>query len=425
MKPRMPAALFVASSLACAPALALSLRAAATQAVHYDPRMAQASAEIDAAKANRDVAQSSDRFTLGFAADVGRSELQTDAPFPQSGLRTPNSMALQGSQPLYNGGRTAALDEAARLQVEAALERRRDVGGKLVLATLTAYLDAKRDRETLELTRSTLGTLQQARTDVGKRLDVGEATRTDLSQADARTAEAEANVIRAEAQLRATEITLTRLLGEVPAALDADWPRKLPTAATREEAVRLSQRAPAVVSAQDSGRAAKAQVRVATAEGRPQLSLDGQASTRDDTEFGYERLSTWGVQLKLNVPIVTGGRTSARVAEAEAKAAASRFAADDVQAFYAQTAASEWEILRAAEQVITAVEAQVRAAELSLDGVQKELRVGSSTTLDLLDAQRDLLAAKVNLVIAQRDRGVTAFRLLAACGTLELYNIPD
>lgn len=425
MKRLMLLLLLVGTHLFCMPALALSLRAAATKAVHYDPRMAQASAEIDAAKASRELALSSDRFTLGFAADVGRSELRTDGFFPQSGLRTPNSMTLQASQPLYNGGRTAALDEAARLQVEAALERRRDVGGKLVLATLTTYLDAKRDRETLQLSQATHATLQQARSDVGKRFAAGEATRTDLAQADARVAEAEANVRRAEAQLRATEITLTRLLGEVPASLDADWPRKLPTAATREEAVRLSQRAPAVVSAQESGRAAQTQVRVATAEGRPQLSLDGHAGTRDDTEFGYERLSTWAVQLKLSVPIVTGGRTSARVAEAEAKAAASRFAADDVQAFYAQTAASEWEILRAADQVIAAVEAQVRAAELSLDGVQKELQVGSRTTLDLLDAERELLAARVNLVIAQRDRGVTAFRLLAACGTLELYNIPD
>jgi len=407
------------------PAQALSLRAAATQALHHDPRMSQASAEIDTAKAARDGAVVSDAFSLGFAADVGRSELRIDAPFPQSGYRTPNSMALAASQPLYNGGRSAALEEAARRQLEAALERRRDVGGKLILATLTAYLDLKRDREILRLGQSTHDTLRQARHDAGKRFDAGEATRTDVSQADARVAEAGAQVLRAEAQLRASEITLSRLLGEVPTDLDAGWPRQLPTAASREEAVRLSKKAPGVVSAQEAGHAAAAQVQLAQAEGRPQLSLDGHAVTRDDTEFGYSRLNTWAVQLKVNVPILTGGRVPAKVAEASARAAASRFNAEDVQAFYAQTAASEWEMLGAAQQVITAVQAQVQAAELSLDGVEKELRVGSRTTLDLLDAQRELLAARVNLVVAERDRAVTAFRLLAACGTLELYNVPD
>ena len=75
--------------------------------------------------------------------------------------------------------------------------------------------------------------------------------------------------------------------------------------------------------------------------------------------------------------------------------------------------------------MIAAFDAQVQAAELALDGVSKELKVGSRTTLDLLDAERDLLSAQVNLVAAQRDRAVTAFRLLAACGRLELENVPD
>ena len=75
--------------------------------------------------------------------------------------------------------------------------------------------------------------------------------------------------------------------------------------------------------------------------------------------------------------------------------------------------------------MIAAFDAQVQAAELALDGVSKELKVGSRTTLDLLDAERELLAAQVNLVSALRDRAVTAFSLMAASGILELYNVPE
>lgn len=410
---------------ACAPAQALSLRAAATAALNHDPRFDQSSAEIDVARAGESVARASDAFTLGAAADIGRQDLRTDARFPESGYRTPNNLSIAASQPLYNGGRTAALELAAQRSVEAALEKRRDVGGKIILATLTAYLDLKRDRETVRLSQATRDTLQLARGDVDKRLTAGEATRTDLAQADARLAEADATVMRSESQLRVSEIALSRLIGPLPNDLDAPWPQLIATAGSREEAIQQSHTAPGVVSAQHSSRAAQSQIAVAKSELLPKLSLDGSAGTQDNTEFGYDRLSTWAVRLKLQVPILTGGLVKARVGDAKARAASADFMAADTEAQYAETAAREWELLRASGPVIAAYQSQVKAAELALDGIGKELKVGSRTTLDLLDAERDLLSAQVNLVSAQRDRAVTAFRLLAACGKLELENVPD
>lgn len=410
---------------ASAPSHALSLRAAATEALRHDPRFVQTASEIDAARFGEAIAGASDALTLGAAADVGRQDLRTDAPFPTSGYRTPNNLSLAASQPLYTGGRGAALEEAAKRSVEAALEKRRDVGGKIILMTLTAYLDLKRDRETLRLSEASRDTLSQARSDVEKRLNAGEATRTDLAQGDARLAEAGANVQRSAAQLRASEISLARLLGRLPEDLDAPWPDLLATAPSRAEAIEQSHQAPAVLAAAHAQRAAQSQIAVAESERRPRLSLDASAATQDNTEFGYERLSTWAVRLKLQVPILTGGLVQARVGEARARAQSAAYLASDAEALYAETAAREWELLRASGPVIESFQAQVKAAELALDGVSKELKVGSRTTLDLLDAERDLLAAQVNLVGARRDRAVTAFRLLAACGELELENVPD
>lgn len=407
-------------------AQALGLRDIAIAALQHDPRFAGSTARIEAAKYGAAVADAGDRFTLGVSADVGRSDLRTDAPFPQSGYRTPNSLAIAASQPLYNGGRSAAERNAAAFTLDAANEHRREVGGKIILAALTATLDLKRDRETVKLAEASRSTLDTARGDVDKRYQAGEATKTDLAQADARRAEATANLRRAEAQLRASEIRLARLTGPLPAnAADVPWPELLPTAKTRDDAVAQSRRAPAVVAAAHEQESAKAAIKVADAAGRPQLSLDAHAATQDNTEFGYDRLSTWGVQLKVNVPIITGGLTAARRGEAVARAANAAANAQDEAAAYSEAAAQDWELLRASEDVITATRSQVSAAESALDGVQKELKVGSRTTLDLLDAERELLAAQVNLVTAQRDRAVTAFSLLAACGMLELYNVPE
>lgn len=422
----MKRTLIAALLLASGSAQALGLRGIALAALQHDPRFAESTAGIEVAEFSSAVADAGDKFTLGLAADIGRSELRTDAPFPQSGLRTPNSLALAASQPLYNGGRSTAERNAAALGLDAAKESRRDVGGKIILAALTATLDLKRDRETLKLAQTSRSTLDAARGDVDKRYQAGEATKTDLAQADARRAEATANVRRAEAQLRASEIRLNRLTGPLPVqASEVQWPAVLPTAASRDEAVAQSQRAPGVMAALHQQHSAQAGIRVAEAAARPQLSLDAHAATQDNTEFGYSRLSTWAVQLKLNVPIITGGLTAARRGEAVARASSAEANAADQAAAYAEAAAQDWELLRASEDVIEATRVQVTAAESALDGVQRELRVGSRTTLDLLDAERELLAAQVNLVSALRDRAVNAFSLLAACGQLELYNVPE
>lgn len=406
-----------------AQAQVLSLRAAAELALHNDPRMQATTAAIGASDALVAQARTGYLPSVMLSADVGRSNLQTDAPFPQSGARTPNDLSIGVSQPLYTGGATAALEQAADSTLEAARQNQRETGGRIILAALTAYLDVLRDTGVVGLSRISVSTLEKAESDIDKRLQAGEATRTDLAQAAARVAEARASLRRAQAQQRISEAAFQRLTGTRPAALDERWPEPL-VAATLDEALRLSAKAPFVLAAEANASASQSQIDFAGAGRLPRVSLDGNASTSDNTEFGYQRLSTWGVLLKLQVPIYEGGLARAKVAEATAKSQQAAFQADDARRQFAETATREWESLQAAQEVIRAYEAQVAAAESALDGVRKELDAGTRTTLDLLDAERELLVAQVNLVGSKRDRAVTAFRLLAACGELELEAIP-
>ena len=411
--------------LTALPAQAAGLRELATRALHHDPRMGAATADIAVARSQVMAAEAGDLPQVMLSADLGVSNLQTDAFFPQSGSRVPNTLTLGASQPLYAGGRVRAQQAVAAHAVDAALERRRDIGGKLILATLTAVLDLKRDRETLRLAEANQAALKQARSDTERRLAAGEATRTDLAQADARLAEGQAGLRRAAAQGSASEASLRRLIGELPPGLDPAWPEKLPLAKSLEEALRQSAQAPAPRAADHQAEAMADQVVVSTAEGRPRVNLDAYGLTRDDSEFGYERLSTWALQLKFQMPLYTGGLVAGHVGEAQARAEAARQMAADTEALYAETTAREWALVQADEDVLHAARLQLAAAQLALDGVRKELAVGSRTSLDLLDAQRELLAAQLSEVEALHDRAVTGFRLLAICGQLELYNVPE
>lgn len=405
-------------------AQALSLREAANKALEHDPRVHAAGAAIRGARAQIEEARAGYRPDVKVLFSGGRSDLETSAPFPVSGGRWPNSESLEVSQPLYTGGRTGALVDAAGATAESAHQQQRDTGGKIILAAVTAYLDVVRDRSIVALNQSSVTALAQAAADAQKRYEAGEATTTDVAQAQARLAEAQAGVQRALAQLHIAESGYRRVVGDPPQQLREEWP-VVATASTLEEAIGLSAHAPFVLEAEANALAAQSQIGAVRAEYQPRVSLDGSALTQDNTEFGYDRLNTWAVQIKLALPIYQGGLGRAKTEEADARAEQARYLAEDARAQYAESAAREWASLQAAEQVIHAYESQVQAADLALDGVRKEQDAGTRTTLDLLNAQREQLAAQINLLGARRDRAVAAFRLLAVCGKLEPEAVPD
>lgn len=407
----------LAAVVAAAPAQALSLREAAEAAVRQDPRAVAAHAAVEAADARRTAARAGFLPSIGFAAEIGRMDLQTDAPFPESGLRSPNAVALALSQPLYNGGRSRAQLTAAEAVLEASRGDESERRQQLLLGAITAYLDVLRERAVQAQAEGSRKTLQTAASDTRKRFDAGEATRTDVAQADARAAESLALLAAARARLRAAESRFVRATGQAPEGLNAEWVAPL-LPGDIDQALQWAGAAPLVTAASADARAALARVQNARGGHLPAVSIEAQANTRDNTEFGYDRLDTWQALVRVSVPIYQGGAIQAQVAEAQAQATQAEAIARDTQRAAREAALEAWELWQAAQQSVPAYQAQVSAAELALEAVRKELDVGTRTTLDLLDAERERLAARVNLASSERDRALAAYRLLAVCGRL-------
>ncbi|MGH8504691.1 MAG: TolC family outer membrane protein [Stenotrophobium sp.] len=422
----MKSSLFaLAVAIFCAsPAVhALTLREAVVLALDHDPRMQAGQDAIAASQAQKDQAAASYRPSIIASASAGRSTLRTTALFPTSGARWPNSESIDVSQPLYAGGGISATADVATFGMDSARESLSDTAAHIVLATIAAYLDVQRDRAVVALSQADVRTLEKAQTDTHLRTEAGEATHTDEAQSEARLAEAQAQLKSATAQQHVSEAAFRRLTGIAPDELVDGWPGPV-IPASLQEALKLSAQSPAVRAAEADARAAKSRIAVAGAAGRPQVSLDGSGGSQDNTEFGYDRVNEWSLQLKLAVPIYQGGMIRARVSEAQARADQAAALAEDLRRSYAESATQEWERLQAADEVIRAYEAQEQAAALALDGTRKELAVGTRTTLDLLNADRELLAAQVNVVSSKHDRALNAFQLLAVCGRLNPQAVP-
>lgn len=415
----MHAAVAAALLIAFGDARALSLREAAERALASDPRLVAADEAVRASNANIALAKSGYLPNLGASVEGGASHLYTRARFPMPGDRYPLTWGLSATQPLYTGGLLSAQLEAARARLEGAQQNQSGTRQQLLLAASSAYLDVLRDRAVIEANRATVQTLEQALADSQKRFKAGEATKTDVAQSTARLAEARAGLKRASAAASVSAAGFERVIGEPPAALSSEWPRpRVP--ATLAEALAAGGATPQVLAADAQRRAAQAQVGAARAGRLPRLSIEGEASDAVDSQFVNDRLRYWAVQLKATMPIFEGGAISARVSEAKAGAAQAEAEADNTRRATAEQIASSWALLDAAQDVIAAYEAEVEASQLALDSVRKELDVGTRTTLDLLDAQRDLLSAQVSLATSRHDRAVAALQLLAATGQLKL-----
>jgi outer membrane protein len=120
----------------------------------------------------------------------------------------------------------------------------------------------------------------------------------------------------------------------------------------------------------------------------------------------------------LSVPVYQGGSEYATVRQAKETLSQRRIDLDTARDQAQQTLVQSWGQLEAAKAQIQATQSQVTSAEIALNGVREEARVGQRTTLDVLNAQQELVNARVSLVTAQRDRVVASYALLAAAGGL-------
>jgi TolC family type I secretion outer membrane protein len=330
----------------------------------------------------------------------------------------PASIGIDITQPLYRGGRTVAATERAENLVQAQRAALLSTEQDVLLQAATAYLDVVRDQAVVELNVNNVQVLERQLEAFRDRFSVGEITRTDVSQADARLARAIADRIEAEGLLQASRAVFARVVGTPPGTLAAPVLQfELP--ASLEEAVTLAQsNNPSVVAAQFAERAALSAVDQVRGEMLPEVGLRGSLSRNWEPQISTDRADVASITAQVTIPLYQSGAVSSRVREAKHEAGRRRIEIEEARRQATENAIRAWEALTTSRAGIRSRQSQVDAAEVALEGVRQEAAVGARTSLDILDAEQELLDARVGLVRAQRDQIVATFQILAATGQL-------
>ena len=338
----------------------------------------------------------------------------------RSQSRRPTDFGISLTQPLFRGGRTLAATSGAENDVRAARANMLESEQTILLQAATAYLNVFRDQAVLELNRNNEEVLQRQLEATRDRFEVGEITRTDVHQAEARLARSVADRIQSEGDLETSRANYLNIVGE-PADSKAQLPEAEPVGlpADGEDAVRVAVvNNPGVISAEFSRRSSMDNVDEVWGELLPELNLSASSTREFESVSETSVRNTHEITLDLTIPIYQQGDVYSRLREARQDAAETTLEIDVQRRDAAEQATQAYESLLTARAQVQAFDTQIEANVVALEGVQREAAVGSRTVLDILDAEQELLNARVSHVRSQRDQFVAIYELLSALGRL-------
>ncbi len=329
--------------------------------------------------------------------------------------------------PLYLGGGVRNAVKGAKARVEAGQANLRGTEADLFSAVVSAYMDVIRDESIVSLNQTQVRVLSVNLEATRDRFEVGDLTRTDVAQSEARLSLAQAQLQQVEAQLVSSKENYIQLVGSEPSALETPpvLPN-LPASVDTAVAVALKNN-PDLLAASKAREAARYDVGSAKSARMPRISAFGDTSYTDylnslpSTFPGSAKSTSAGIQT--TIPIFQGGGPSAQVRQAQARQSQAIEQEIGTERFVIASTRSAYAQWQAANQVIRSSRVAVDANKLALEGVRAENSVGTRTILDILDAERELLNAQVQLVAAERNAYVAGFSLLASMGQAEARDL--
>lgn len=339
--------------------------------------------------------------------------------FTNSGQNAPYSGGLTIAQTVFNGFQTANRTRAAEGTVFAARETLRNTEQSVLLNALTAYMNVLRDYAILELQKRNVEVLQEGLRETNDRFKVSDVTSTDISQSESRLAGGVTQVYSAESNYNASVAAYRQVIGDEPGKLSPGTAvdRFIPTTLGECIAFGTSQH-PAITSAMYNLDVAQHQVAVAEGALLPSFVVQGSAQQSFEPQLDVPKTYNLSVVGQLSVPIYQGGAEYSAVRQAKETLGQRKLELDLARGQVRQGIVQAWGQLEATKKQIKTTDKQVKAAESALNGVREEARVGQRTTLDVLNAQQELVNARASVVTAQRDRVVASYTLLTAVGRL-------
>ncbi|MEQ1651287.1 MAG: TolC family outer membrane protein [Hyphomicrobium sp.] len=396
------------------------------QAYRYNPQLDAQRALLRATDEDVARANSGYRPDIRATGDVGRQNTTVRPSLGNSGGTTsPRGYAVQLVQPIFRGFQTTNAVNAAEASVRAGREQLRNVEQQVLLDAVTAYGNVVRDQAIVRLRENNLNFLGTELKATKDRFAVGEVTKTDVSQAEARRALGQSELDLAKANLKSSRAVYEQVVGGPPQNLSEPNPNSKLLPRSQEEAIGIGTREnPQVVGALYAEQGARYQVDQIRGELLPEAQLEATYTDRFDSSNQTDEVATASIVGRLNVPIyANGGETHARVRQAKHTHLARIQEIEQARAASQSQVVQAWSQLTGFRAQRESDKAQIEANRTALNGVREEEKVGQRTLIEVLNAQQELLQSQVQLETTKRNVLVATYSVIAAIGRLSVSEV--
>lgn len=356
------------------------------------------------------------RPTITATASTGYIEERRFKPSFED-RRHPQSAGINASLLLFDGFSSLNNVRAAEARAVSSQHALTDSEQRLLAEIAAAYANVWRDRSIVTLEKQNVGFLKEQYRSAKRRRQLGDLSRTDVAQAEARLHEARANLSAAQADLVASNATYTELVGSAPSKVASPRVPKSLFPATLDEALsEASKFNPMMKKAAADEQAADLDVDASIGAFFPKITVDAGYDTNSRTASSYKTSDEFSAYLRVNFPFYDGGAKEARHRQAKAAAIKSSYQKAAAKRGVWSSVQTLWHRRKAAKARIYATSRQLTAANLAVKGLKVEARVGQRSIIDILDGQRDRVAAKISVAKARAEYVTTSYQLLAAMG---------
>ncbi len=426
----LPLALLISAAF-CSPAGAETFQEALASAYRNSPQLMSERARVREVDENYVQAQAQGRFTANTTASIGYTK--SEAGFLSQTLTgttirntagdfQPRSFAITGQKPLYQGGRVRGLKGQAKYGILSAREGLRNTEQNVLLTAATAYADVLQDEAIAGYRRNNVRVLTRQENAAIDRFDVGAGTRTDIAQARSRLAQSEIGLATAEANLAESRASYFRAIGYAPAQLSRIPQFALPPTVEATTRMALSYN-PQLEAARYTKDAAKFGIDVAKSANKPVISVQTFAQFNENQSLQSVNQDAIGLAANLTIPLLSGGANASRIRAATAAQSRSTFDVRNIEQAITERVQGLWSQLEGAKRALAASQRQIDSAQVAYDGVEIEQQVGTRSALDVLNAEQEVLNAKLAYAQSERNVDILTFQLLVLSGAFDALSL--
>ncbi len=414
------------------PVSALTLEEALASAYECNPRLDAERARLRAVDEEVPIAQSGYRPNIVGTADAGldfqKLKPGTGGAGSSSSGSKPRGYGISITQNVFRGFTITNAVNRAQSDVRASREALRAVEQEVLGEAVQTFMDVVQSQAIVKLNENNLKVLTEELKATRDRFAVGEVTRTDVAQSEARRADAVATLDQARADLQSFRAEFERTVC-IPATGLIEPPlRQSMLPKSQDEAVNIAvQENPNIVGALYSEQAARFTVDEIRGQLLPQVQIEAGFDNRfneDDGTPGSRETEQGSVLGRVTVPIYeNGGVVHAQVRQAKHLHLARLQDVEQARVVVKANVVRAWAQLLGARAQLESAKTAVEANTVALTGVREEERVGQRTLIEVLNAQQELLQSQVDLVTTRRNVIVAAYALQAALGRLDALSL--